>query len=260
MQANRLTVRLVGPENDGGAVFFADFRDFCANLSACLRATEAAVVGTGSKLKYKIVGLELGSACGDLGGRQARQGRDIRDKVLNTFRRTVAAIQKGKTPDRRLNQEALETFRKLAVPLDHQTRQVWVDDTLITPAFAVNLDKIVGATLPSETFVSGRVDRVNVHERLEFVLYPPIGGVAITCLFDEELLPKVRRALRRNATVHGKFYFRENSAYPDRAVAHSLDIHPDDDDLPTLGSLRGIAPGLTGELSSVDFVRALRDA
>jgi len=37
-----------------------------------------------------------------------------------------------------------------------------------------------------------------------------------------------------------------------------LEIHPRDDKLPLLGSLRGLAPGSSGELSAVDFVRSLR--
>ena len=38
-----------------------------------------------------------------------------------------------------------------------------------------------------------------------------------------------------------------------------LEVHPPDKKLPRLADLKGISPKCTGTMSSVDFVRALRD-
>lgn len=258
--ATQIKVRLVGSAEDDGAVLFGDFREFCASLSACLALTQNAVAPDSKRLQYKIVGLDFSSAALTLEPVCPPQGRDTRKKVVGAFEKTVAALQAGKKPDRRLGAEDIEAYRKLTAPLEHRTEQVWVSGVRVTRALSTNVDKILGASFPSEGFVTGRLERVNVHGRLEFVLYPPIGGYAVTCAFDESLLPAVRRAIKRNVTTGGRFLYRDDAAYPDRAVVSSLEIHPDDSELPTLSSLRGMSKGCTDGLTAVDFVRALRDA
>ena len=39
-----------------------------------------------------------------------------------------------------------------------------------------------------------------------------------------------------------------------------MKVHPYESDLPSLVSLRGLAPNATGKLDSVDFIRSIRDA
>lgn len=57
----------------------------------------------------------------------------------------------------------------------------------------------------------------------------------------------------------GILRFKANAFQPHSMTVSSIDVHEIDDDLPSLLSLRGIAPEATRE-DSADFVRKLRDA
>lgn len=80
----------------------------------------------------------------------------------------------------------------------------------------------------------------------------------ITCRFSEGMLPQVREALKRNVTVRGSMHYDDDHPFPKLVQVTSLEVHPCDDELPSLAALRGLAPGSTGDLSAVDFVRSLR--
>jgi hypothetical protein len=72
------------------------------------------------------------------------------------------------------------------------------------------------------------------------------------------MLPQIRQAIKRNVTVRGSTHYCADQPFPKLVYATSLEIPPCDDESPSLGGLRGLAPGSTGELSAVDFVRSLR--
>src|SRR5262249_9323233 len=104
------------------------------------------------------------------------------------------------------------------------------------------------APLTSVGTVKGRLERLNVHNRQEFIIYPPIAGVHVRCLFPEDLFSLVQAAIKQNITVSGTLVFRPESAFPERVHVRSIDIHPADEELPKLAALRGLCPGATGKL------------
>src|SRR5713101_4143870 len=88
------------------------------------------------------------------------------------------------------------------------------------------------APLTSVGTVKGRLERLNLHNRQEFIIYPPIPGVHVTCLFPEELFSQVQAAIKQNITVSGRLVFRPGSAFPERVHVRSIEIHPADEKLP----------------------------
>jgi hypothetical protein len=107
--------------------------------------------------------------------------------------------------------------------------------------------------------VSGTLERVDVHETHEFVLFPPIEGVSISCQFGPELLDDVRRAIKRHVTVSGFMDYLPGSPFPRYVRVTSIEIHPSDEELPGLADLRGMARGCTDGMTAVEFVRSIRD-
>lgn len=250
-----MTVKLLGAPDDDGAVQFGDFREFCDNLSACLRRVE--FVALGHKLRYRIAELRSGSAeltLAPIAG--ANGGGEV---VFALFGDTVKALQLGQPVDRRFDGDDLQAFRKLGEPLTKRARAVWLAGTSVTTQFIANIDRIIGAAIPSEGSVKGSLERLNLHNRNEFVLYTPIGGHSVICSFPDEQFDRVREAIRRNVTVSGTLYFYPDTPYPHRVHVRDIEIHPPDDQLPTLKQLAGAWPDATGSLSAVDFLRARRD-
>jgi hypothetical protein len=260
MSLPQLTFALVGTQEYQGDVLFGDFREFCGCFAACLRRVERIVAG-GAVLRYRVSQLKSGSAALTLvpvpGGGSA--GPDIPQTVADLFQDTVASLEAGGPIEPRLTSDDLRAFRKLAEPLDRRLRQVRIGGTRITGRFIANVDRIIGSPLPSEGSVTGRLERVNLHNRNEFALYAPVAGFAVTCAFPEEMFRQVQAALRRNVTVHGALTFRSGTPFPERVQVRAMEVHPLDEELPSLQSLRGLLAGATNGLSAVAFVQANRD-
>jgi len=256
---NTLYLKLVGQTEDDGYVNFTDFREFCDAVALCLRRTEAIVSSRRGRIRYRIVGLEVASAAVTLEAVKPKQGRDNRKQVIGLFQRTVIAIQRGRRVDSRVSSSDLQLFKKLVAPLTKTAQELWVGEQQLTVDYLANVDKLLNSLMPSQGAIRGRLEKLNVHNRLEFVLFPPIARHAITCAFPEHLVDDVRQAIKRSVTVKGTLYFQAGRAYPDRVRVDSIEIHPYDENLPRLIDLRGMAPGCTGGLSAVDFTQAARN-
>ena len=259
MADNTITVRLVGADEDNGVVRFEDFREFCDNLGRCLRKSESVVSTQQPRLHYRIRSLTGGSPCVTLEALPPTKGLDRRQETLALFRDTVVRLQHGQAVDTRLNRDAIESFRGLVSPLRHKTKEVWVGQSRLTTQFEANIEHLLGSSVPSEGSVSGVLEQVNVHNKCEFVLYPPIPGHRIKCVFPDELFDQVRAAIKGNVTVSGTMDFYQDKPFPDRVQVKKMELHPPDDDLPTFGSLRGFAPNCSGSMESVEYVRSIRD-
>jgi hypothetical protein len=258
-QTDKLNLKITGPPSEGGAVYFAEFREFCDGLESCLRRVERVVTSRRGRVKYRIVGLEAASAAVSLEPVWAGRGRDRSPQVVRLFKRTVIAIQRGKKVDSRFAPDDLEAFKKLASPLNKGAQRVEINGTEITPEFPKNVDRLVKALIQSNGSVRGRLEKLNVHNTFEFVLYPPIDGPAIRCTFPESMVDQVREGIKRSVTVTGKLYFRRDRAFPDKVEVEGMTIHPYDNNLPSLIDLRGLAPGCLGDLTANEFVHGLRN-
>ncbi|MBI3465124.1 MAG: hypothetical protein HY000_19015 [Planctomycetes bacterium] len=235
-----------------------EFLLFGHKMSGCLRRAEAVVTGERQQIRYRIAGLETGSAGMTVEAIAPKKGPDRRMEVVGLFKKTVADLQAGAFTDPRWTLDDLRGFRELIAPLK-RTKQVWVDGQQLTSQYIANIDKILGSSVGAEGFVSGRLERLNVHNRNEFVLYPPIIGASIVCHFPDELFERVRDAIKRSVTVCGTLFYVPDKPFPDRVHVRALEIHPPDDELPKLRELRGSFRGCTDGLSSVEFVRSTRD-
>ena len=258
MAQNTLTVKLVGAEDDKGLVRFDDFMGFCRALLKCLRRVDDIVRPEGDRLRYRIVQMQAGSAALTLEAIPPATPKDDRGAVVSLFCETASRLQAGKTPDKRFAFDDLEAFRELVLPLDRHAKEVWVNGSKLTSDYVANIERILGSAIPSVGQVTGKLERLNVHDRYEFVLFPA-AGTRITCAFDEFMLEQVRMGVKRTVTVSGVLYFQPDKPVPDRVHVEKIEIHPADKELPRLKDLKGIAPRCTGKMTSVEFVRAIRD-
>lgn len=253
-----ITIRLVGSDEDNGRVRFEDFRQFCDKIAECLRRTETAVTKQPKRIRYRVSDLQASSAQMTLEPIAPKKGPDPRSEVVGLFKKSVADLQAGTFADPRLTPDDLREFRDLYARRG-TTKEVWVDGAKLTSQYVANIDRILGSSVGAEGFVTGRLERLNVHNRNEFVLYPPLMGTSIICHFPDGLFEMVRAGIKRNVTVSGTLFHLPDKPFPDRVHVTTLELHPPDGELPNLRDLRGLFPDCTGGMSSVDFVRSLRD-
>lgn len=254
-----ITVKILGADEDAGAPRLADFLSFGQTLSKCLRRVEEIVASAKSHIQYRIVDLHSGSASLTLEAIPPIEGCDCRAAVVKQFRETVSRLESGQAIDERFSFDDLRTFRELVAPLGRHSKGISIGTVELSLQFAANIDKILTTAIESEGFITGRLERVNLHNKREFVLYPSVSGTRVVCDFEETLFEDVRRGLKRNVRVSGTMSFHPERAFPERVRVKSLEILPDDSELPKLADLKGMSPEATGELSSVEFVRKIRD-
>jgi hypothetical protein len=258
MKAKTLSVKLNGAEDDGGDVVLGDLKDFVSALTTCLKRVERKFED-GPRLDYRVVGLSRGSAC--LKVVPVTQGQDTTHGplVIGLFVKTVRDLETGSRIDPRMTSSDLLEFKKLVAPVKNKARGVVVNRLPLTDKFESNITRLLESASISEGSAKGTVERVNVHNKHEFVLFPIIGE-PIACQFPESLFEKVRGSLKKTATVYGKMYRYFGNVFPERAKVTDIDIHPSDDDLPRLSDLHGAMAGSFGDEGSVEFLRKLRDA
>lgn len=101
------------------------------------------------------------------------------------------------------------------------------------------------------------MDSVNGFLRLEnqiIFLYPIIDGEKISCHSSDIFLrTKLLEGIDRYVNIEGEFDYHNSVQVTD------IEIYPNEEELPTLFDLRGVAPNATGNLSSEDFVRKNRN-
>jgi hypothetical protein len=258
MPPPKLTVKLSGDESLGGNVLFADFREFCEALTVCLHTVETLVAGR-TRLRYLMSDVASGSVAVTLEPMRPRKGHDVSGEVVELFVKTVRQLEEGEEIDRRFPKETLYAFRRLGGPLHRRGAGVEIGGRRITAAYIAHIDTLIGASIPSEGSVSGRLERINLHERNEFALYPPIEGFVVVCVFPDEMTDTVIAAINRTVTVSGRMTFKPDKPFPERVQVRAIEIHPPDNELPKLGELRGLLRGAIGNRSAVEFIKAIRN-
>jgi hypothetical protein len=265
MKPKILTIRLAGSPEDRGAVRLGDFAEFLFETLRCLRGVDRNVSGK-EKLStdYKITGLHSGSATVEVEPVPYRSTEDYSSEIIDRFTDGLTTIIERAEAPPHFDRALLEEFKLLAKPLSRRVSEIEIragkKKIRVTKQLEVNIEKIIGEDIKSEGTVAGHLDVVNVHERNLFYIYPVVGPAKIGCQFSNDLLEEVKAALKQYVTVSGTLRYKQNEVFPYQVDAERIEIHPPDDELPTLASLRGIAPAMTGDLDSVEFIRRLRNA
>jgi hypothetical protein len=252
---NRALVKIVGTADRQGRVRLADFRHICDSLTACLnRVAEKAAVGPAD---FEITRLQIGSAIIEAG--PAAHTHKAADATIGIFNETMRALQLDEPIDSFFDHDDIELFKKLAKPLGSTVGQMWCADVEITSDFVANLDRRLARPLSAIGEITGRLDRVNVHDTREFYIYPAIHRQAIRCTFGEAMVEQVRDALKQTVTVSGKMFYLPDAAYPHLVRTSAIEIHPDRGSLPTLLDIKGLAPDCTGGMPVLDYLRSIRN-
>lgn len=107
--------------------------------------------------------------------------------------------------------------------------------------------------------IIGTLEVVSLHRRYEYNVYDSVTKRAVRCTFDPERLEDVKRALGCRVSVAGIIH-RNAKGQPLKIDQARLTVLPTEDELPTTVDFIGVDPYFTGDLSTDEYVRRLRDA
>ena len=104
--------------------------------------------------------------------------------------------------------------------------------------------------------VDGRLDVISVRRRAYFVIYEHASSNQIRCTFPDDWMDTVKDYLGSRMIVEGNLRYRPDGSVSALSQPTAIELVPDPKR--SLAELRGTLPGISGELSSADYVRHLR--
>jgi hypothetical protein len=262
----RLFFQLEGDPQEDGLVRANDFLDFFEGLLRVLKNLERSTARGSGEVTYRIASLEAHSAAVEIEIESADELNYRANTIVDRFRAGTVALRSGAIDRFDADADTIRAFKQLLVPLSEHVPAVLIRADATEVVFSAEGEEASRFALESQvsdisvgTF-SGFIDAVNVHAEPVFFLYPTVGVPKIRCEFDRTLLDDVRTALKKYVTVHGLMAYRIGNPFPIAITVERFEINPPEHELPTLASLRGLAPRLTQGLSSEEYIRQLRDA
>lgn len=149
-----------------------------------------------------------------------------------------------------------DRLRRVAVSIDGQVDRAPI--ATIRDDIPQKVAPILRSGYSESSSIEGTLEVVNVHGNPTFTIWEQLSGVPVRCSFPNESLWKrrVKDLLEKPVLVIGKInYFRNGIP---RSVTHLeeiIDVTPDPS-LPKAGF--GTIPDLTGDMSTIDYLRSMR--
>ena len=103
------------------------------------------------------------------------------------------------------------------------------------------------------------MEALNVHGNLKkFTIYPVAGAKKVDAYFPDRLFDIAISSVKKYLNLSGQLKYKRMAKFPHSIKVEAIEVFPDEEDLPSIMDIHGIAPNATGELSSEEFVRRLR--
>ena len=265
MTADRIILKLEGPEANRYhvelSVFLEKVRSFQQMLNANIKSDER------KGITLNVVQLSHSSPA-TVGCQPTVNGQPYTPLIRN-IEETLYAVEEGRLDQ--LNDDFLSAMEKLA---KDEPKKIMSSEIQITGANQEDLHvcrlddefraKLVQARSEEHIEIStidGLLEEINIHSNPHTFRIYDAGFVSATirCQFPKELVGDVQGALGNFVSVRGECFYRPDVAFPYKINVREMEVLPPSEELPSLSDLRGIAPGATGDKSSEQFVRELRD-
>jgi hypothetical protein len=264
MQGNRITIQITGREEDHGDVWL---KDMLRQLQAWQKVLlESARVLDTPDVYVRVADLSHNSPS-TFTLEVVPSGKDIESaaRLVDGVHSTLRKLAANESPDLPFDTQALNAFKELASPIKQgyveQSRVKFEDEWLeVDSTLPTSVDKVLGPDEFEDGSMTGRLEKINLHRNSNvFTLYSTMDHWQLRCVFDRSLRTDAVNAVDRHVTVFGRMKYKSRDAHPYEMRVEEIEVHPADENLPRLADLRGIAPGLTGGKTSVEYVAQIRN-
>lgn len=228
-----------------------------------LQRTAHRVLGDrADELRWQLAGLREGSAMTLVraSATSAVTGDELRE-LVDTYTRDLRA------PADRLPAEDLPVLREVLLQLQKygvgslvaQVDGAPEESRVVVEPEATLQTLIVArpAQLRVIGSVVGRLERLNMHQRREAALWNELDQRSVLVTFAEEFYQRVHGALRQRVEVFGTIV-EDADGRPLRIRLQDLEVLASDENLPTLSSLVGSMPDITGGAPAQEYLARSR--
>lgn len=264
----RVTMQLRGLDQDGGDVRFDDFITQLDYFKKALSETQS-LISEKNHVYFKIVDLRHNSPAQIVVEAVPIQPayEITAEKIIDEFFCGMEQIQGGKIPEG-FSYQTLESYRNLTHLKDiHRLEEISLSKNGESIKNLEELSKNISIILGNDEVeigsFTGMLESINIHgEAKYFNLYQTsFPSPKLKCIFPKQLRSDAIAALGEHVRVTGekKFKPKLKDPFPFEMLVNQIEVLPDEDQLPRLRDLKGIAPNATGAQSSEDFVRKVRN-
>jgi len=266
---NLITIEVEGFESEHGHVRADEFINELSHLLTVLNGVDRMIGETGRPtLYYRIVSIKHASPLSITLEPVVKQNIKKPSKNYIAIRHhrffsELNAIRQNRGVSPELDEQTLEHMLDLTGTSGGNFKSVTIQNhkssVKLDKKFEQNLKKILGEFDSSYGGVEGTLDSANIHGHARrFWIYPPVGETKIRCDFLPGTSHQIKSALGNYVRVEGVKHFRPQSPFPFRIAVRELEIIADARPV-HLKDLGGISRPSSGQLSSVEFVRNLRN-
>jgi len=263
-----ITVQLEGDEEAGGDLQLSQFIEELTAIRNALRQTERVVLKREENaVRYKVTNLTHSSPAKVTIAISSREPayRDVPARISRRFASSLDVVRRNHRYAERLDLRTLETFKAIASPAIKNGIRVMVTTSLnrtvrLDRDFDISLTRLIAGDERERDELVGRVERVDIHNKNMFDIYPVIGPDRVRCNAPRRLQSAIVAAIGKTVSVEGVALYRKDSAFPYAMRVEAIHSRRTDDELPTMQSMHGLAPEATDGVSGEEFVRKLRNA
>jgi hypothetical protein len=262
-----IIVELEGDEAAGGDLQLGQFIEELTAIRNALRQTERTVLRRDEyAVRYRVTNLSHSSPAKVTITVSSREPayRNIPRQITRRFSASLGAVKRNHRFAERLDLRTLETFKAIASPAAKHNINIVVStennrSVRLDKAFAVSVTRLIAGDERERDELVGRVERVDIHNKNSFDIYPVIGPERVRCNAPKRLQAQIVAAIGKYVSVEGIALYRKDSPFPYAMKVEDIFPRRPDDELPTMRSLHGVAPDATDGLSGEEFVRKLRN-
>lgn len=263
---DELTLHIDGTLSNGGDVDLSVFVNKLDSLRLALQETDKHLYGMNkSSVDFFVTDLNHNSPCAvTLGIKPSDNIFEHHSNIFSRFTSLIADVTSKKYKPATASYQTLKKLTELANGIGDKYSSMWFTRNQETVAVInietlAELNDLLSKQYTSFGSVKGKVKQYSSASKDKFFyIYPMLGG-RTKCIFDEALIDQASKVVESNVTVHGTISYLEGEFFPSEIKVHSIETHESDDSLTKLSNLSGIQENLTGDLTSVDFVKEVRN-
>ena len=247
------------------------FRSLVRVITACekmISQVDRDLAGTNSALREWIVSdTQIGSFTLELDPPPLPAELGVGTDTATTLVKGIDYLEREQRVPLELREGALRRLQAVAGSLRSGDDEYEVlitskatDDTArISHPMAKQINQLLQKERISVGSIEGKLELISVHEgSRKFNVYHDVTGRAVQCDLPRDLERQVVEALGNRVIVSGAIH-RNLNGTPVRVRVEGLRVLPVRSEEPTIDELMGSIPDLTGDLSTEEFVRMIRD-
>lgn len=264
----RVSLRLRGLDQDEGDVRFDDFITQLNYLKKALVETQK-LYSDKDIAYFKVVDLRHNSPAQIVLEAVPVKMEYERETsiIVEKFFQSITEIDMGEYPEN-FTYETFEAYKDLTrLKESKRFTEIALSENggslKVLEGLSYHIEQIMGLDEFEIGSYTGMLEYINLHGNQNvFNLYPTnLKLPKLKCIFPQRLRGVAISAVGQRVKVFGqkKFKPKLKNSVPYEMRVDEIEVYPPDDELPKLSDLRGIAPNATGELSSEEFIRGLRN-